>query len=129
MAKRTIRLNESQLNNIIRRSVKRVLTESMYDQQWEDEIKIFLKGLKSGNYFDLGDDTIGVEWKVSAENDPRFITFTYGDRRLRDDHFCIQHSRPLTDNELKDIRDAMLRLGMVEEYQFDNDYELYTEEY
>ena len=93
--------------------------------QWEDEIKIFMNGLKSGDFIEFGDKSIGVEWRQgSNSNDPRFIVFEFGDRRLRDDHFSMQHSRSLTDDELKDIRDVMVRMGMVDKYEFDMEYNL-----
>lgn len=93
--------------------------------QWEDEIKIFMNGLKSGDAIELGEKSIGVEWRQgSNSNDPRFIVFEFGDSRLRDDHFSMQHSRRLTDDELKDIRDVMVRMGMVDKYEFDMEYSL-----
>lgn len=98
------------------------------EDQWEDEIRIFMNGLKSGRAIEFGDKSIGVEWKVDLnslyENDPRFIVFEYGDARLRDDHFTVQHSRRLTDDELRDIRDYMVRMGMVDKHEFDMDYGL-----
>ena len=98
------------------------------EDQWEDEIRIFMNGLKSGRAIEFGDKSIGVEWKVDLssqyENDPRFIIFDYGDSRLRDDHFTVQHSRRLTDDELRDIRDYMVRMGMVDKHEFDMDYGL-----
>lgn len=104
----------------IRKAIHEVYTTS---DQWEDEIKLFMKGIKSGDYLELGDKSIGVEWKSgSNSNDPRFIVFDYGDRRLRDDHFYVQHSRSLTDLELSEIRDAMVRLGMVDKTEFDMEY-------
>ena len=93
--------------------------------QWEDEIKIFMNGLKSGDFIEFGEKSIGVEWRQgSNSNDPRFIVFEFGDSRLRDDHFSMQHSRRLTDDELKDIRDVMVRMGMVDKYEFDMEYNL-----
>lgn len=93
--------------------------------QWEDEIKIFMNGLKSGDFIEFGEKSIGVEWRQgSNSNDPRFIVFEFGDNRLRDDHFSMQHSRSLTDDELKDIRDVMVRMGMVDKYEFDMEYNL-----
>lgn len=127
--KRTIRLSESQLHSIIKESVNRVLMESGDSrEQWEDEIAIFFRGLNNGDFVELGDKSIGVEWGHN-DKDPRFIVFEYGDNRLRDDHFYMQHSRRLTDNELKDIRDILSAYGIVERDEFDMDYGLYGEEY
>lgn len=98
--------------------------------QWEDEIKIFMNGLKSGDFIEFGEKSIGVEWRQgSNSNDPRFIVFEFGDSRLRDDHFSMQHSRRLTDDELKDIRDVMVRMGMVDKYEFDMEYNLNMEQF
>lgn len=98
--------------------------------QWEDEIKIFMNGLKSGDFIEFGEKSIGVEWRQgSNSNDPRFIVFEFGDSRLRDDHFSMQHSRSLTDDELKDIRDVMVRMGMVDKYEFDMEYNLNMEQF
>lgn len=104
----------------IRKAIHEAYTTA---DQWEDEIKIFMDGIKSGDFIEFGDKSIGVQWRRgSSANDPRFIIFEYGDGRLRDDHFYVQHSRRLTDDELKDIRDVMVRMGMVDKHEFDMEY-------
>lgn len=95
------------------------------EDQWRDETELFMTGLKNGDFVEFGDRSIGVEWRGGgASNDPRFIVFEFGDARLRDDHFYMQHSPRLSDDQLKDIRDVMVRMGMVTKEEFDMEYGL-----
>lgn len=93
--------------------------------QWNDEIDLFMIELQRGNFIEFGDRSIGVEWRAGgAKNDPRYIVFEFGDARLRDDHFFMQHSPRLSDDDLKTIRDVMVRIGMVSKEEFDMEYGL-----
>lgn len=104
------------------------LNEQDSRDQWAAEARAFMKGLKNGQAFECGDRCIAVEWKgYSDPTDPRYIVFEYGDNRLRDDHFYMQHSPVLSVNNLKEIRDYMDRMGMVSKDEFDMDYNLYDE--
>ena len=73
--------------------------------QWNDEFKMFMQGLRSGEQIEFGDNTIAVEiFKGrTSENDPRYVTFTKGDNRLQDDHFYIQHSPSLRPSIIREI--------------------------
>lgn len=73
--------------------------------QWNDEFKMFIQGLRNGEAIEVGDNTIAVEiFKgKTASNDPRYVTFTKGDNRLQDDHFYIQHSQPLKPKYIREI--------------------------
>lgn len=75
--------------------------DDMYSRQWEDEISFFFRALESGKAFVDG-GIAAVEWGRS-DNDPRWIYYREGEDRLTDDHFSMQHSRPLTDSELRRI--------------------------
>lgn len=100
------------------------------EDQWRDETEIFMNGLRTGDFIEFGNRSIGVEWRAGGNsNDPRFIVFEFGDARLRDDHFYIQHSPRLSDDQLKDIRDVMVRMGMVTKEEFDMEYGLNIQDY
>ena len=73
--------------------------------QWNDEFKMFMQGLRNGEQIEFGDNTIAVEiFKGrTSENDPRYVTFTKGDNRLQDDHFYIQHSPSLKPSIIQEI--------------------------
>ena len=125
---------ESKLRRIIKESVKRILSENrgkineIYttQDQWNDETRIFMKGLRNGDAIEIGDKSIGVQWKRKdwPENDPRYIVFNFGDRRLHDDHFYVQSSPPLSDKQLMLVRDVMVRMGIVDELEFNMEYNL-----
>lgn len=78
--------------------------KDIYQQQWEDETKQFFDCLTSGDY-QICDDSILVPYDKEAmeSNDPRFIRYDFEDTRLRDDHFCVQHSPQLSDSQLRRI--------------------------
>jgi hypothetical protein len=107
-----VRLTESMLRNIIRESLKGIYgdgingsfstTGGIYGDQWEEEIKIFLDGLREGRAL-IDKGIVAVEWG-SSENDPRCIYYREGDDRLTDDHFSQQHSRRLYWDEISEIR-------------------------
>ena len=115
------RLTENKLRGMIREAVKSVLNEGdVYKKQWDYEIKIFMDGLKNGQAFEWSDDEIAVEYprRETNENDPRFIVYKAGEGRLRDDHFCVQHSPYLSDFMVREIEFYMReRMGMdIPEY-------------
>ena len=76
--------------------------------QWNNEFKMFIHGLRNGEAIEVGDNTIAVEiFKgKTASNDPRYVTFTKGDNRLQDDHFYIQHSPCLQTKYIREIYDC-----------------------
>ena len=84
---------------------KKELKESFdTDEQWAHEIKMFMDGLRRGDYM-LDGDTLYVEIFMgqTAENDPRYAYIRKGENRLHDDHFYMQDSPILSDSQLKDI--------------------------
>lgn len=91
------------LKRIIKESVISVLREQSFNEQWEEEIKIFFDGLENGEALVDG-GYVAVEWG-SSENDPRFIYYKEGEDCLTDDHFSMQHSRRLYWEEISKIRD------------------------
>ena len=93
---------------------KKTLKEGKYDQQWEYEIQLFFRGLNNGQAL-VDDDYVAVEWGHN-EKDPRFIVYEYGDMRLRDDHFSMQHSRYLTEKEIKDIYFILKRVYHTDKF-------------
>lgn len=124
---RKIRLSEASLRSFVKECVKRALTENMYDKQWEEEIRMFFNGLQNGSAF-MDDDTVYAEYETEDgdydERDPRYIYYRLGDRRLNDDHFCVQHSRALTDDELRELYRLLGR-----DYGVEMPYELLDDEY
>lgn len=93
--------NDTDTENDPMSESKNRLHEGLYDKQWEEEINIFLKGLKTGQAL-VDNNYVAVEWGHN-ETDPRYIVYYYGDNRLTDDHFSQQHSRVLSDKEIRDI--------------------------
>lgn len=84
---------------------KRQMQESFdTDEQWKEEIEMFMRGLRMGDY-EVFDDVLYVEiFKgQTAENDPRYAYIRKGENRLHDDHFYVQNSPVLSDTQLKDI--------------------------
>lgn len=84
---------------------KKQLKESFdTDEQWNDEINMFMQGLRRGDYM-LDGDTLYVEIfrGQTPENDPRYAYIRKGENRLHDDHFYMQDSPILSDSQLKDI--------------------------
>lgn len=117
--KQVIRINENQLKQIVMESVKRVLTEeSESDYQWKNELRAFMRGLRSGDYF-TDNDTVYVQiWKrQNGPEDPRYVYFRKGDTCLHDDHFYMQDSPRLSTRTLNTINNA---LGWNDEY--DDEY-------
>lgn len=91
--------------------------------QWDFEIKMFFDGLRNKNFI-LFDDCIGVYYKGTENtNDPRIIVYEFGDYRLRDDHYYIQHSPALSTRQLKDIFMVMERHG-IDVTKYDLYYEI-----
>ena len=72
--------------------------------QWNDEYRMFMDGLEKGQY-EIFNDTLYVQIfnKSTQDNDPRFVYIKKGEDKLHDDHFYIQNSPVLSDNQLKDI--------------------------
>ena len=75
--------------------------------QWNEEFKMFMDGLRNGLGLDFGDNTIAVEiFKgKTPSNDPRYVYFSKGDTCLHDDHFYIQNSPQLKPNRIREIYD------------------------
>lgn len=122
MGKKII-LNEA----TFKRLIKKVLNEDIYEDQWEDEIKMFFDGLRNGNA-SVDNDTIFVEYEQGDDDGyderyPRYIYYKNGENCLNDDDFCVQHSRPLTDGEMAELRNLASEYGMEvdvpEEYLYD----------
>ena len=91
------------------------LTESdMYAQQWKNELRCFMNGLKSGDYF-VDNNTVYVQiWKKkTAQNDPRYVYFRKGENCLHDDSFSMQNSPRLSSRTLNTINSI---LGWDDEY-------------
>lgn len=92
-------------------------------EQWNYEKNMFFKGLKNNDYL-IFDDCIAVCYNgTQNSNDPRYIVYYFGDYRLTDDHFSIQHSNPLSRKELMKIFFVMNKEGIDPE-QFDIYYEV-----
>lgn len=72
--------------------------------QWNEEYRMFIDGLNNGNY-DVNGDTLYVQVFIgrTPDNDPRYVYIKKGERKLHDDHFYIQNSPDLGDEQLKDI--------------------------
>jgi len=114
--------------------IKEVLTEGEQSkQQWEGEINDFFSALRSGSGDIITeDDLIAVEIFKSREasNDPRYVIYepSKDPLRLRDDHFYVQRSRQLTDEELNVIKWYAERHGLdgiisaIEENTYNEDY-------
>ena len=87
--------------------IKKLNESFSYSDQWNDEIKWFMDGLKEGNTV-CDDNSIAVEIYAykSYENDPRFVVYEPSVRlnRLHDDFLSQQYSRELTSNELNAIK-------------------------
>lgn len=118
------------IKKAVNESINRVLSEAYTtEQQWNDEIRIFMKGIKNGDFEVFGNGTIGVEWKMKdwPKNDPRFIVFKLGDNRLHDDHFYVQSSPVLSEKQLKVIRDVLVRSNIISQFEFDEMYGFFDE--
>lgn len=107
------------VDKLVNESVKRIMRES-FEEQWEEEIKIFLDGLKNGKAIVDG-EYVAVEWGHS-ENDPRFIYYKEGENCLTDDHFSMQHSRRLHWDEISKIRDYTKQIYGVDIEIPDDEY-------
>jgi hypothetical protein len=94
--------NMDKLKRLIKESVISVLREQFFNEQWEEEIKIFFDGLENGEAL-IDGGYVAVEFG-SSENDPRFIYYKEGEDCLTDDHFSMQHSRRLYWDEISKIK-------------------------
>lgn len=88
----------------------------LYKDQWKNEKTIFFKGLKENKYL-LLENSISVSYPGTENtNDPRYITYDFGDCRLHDDHFCSQYCS-LSYKEISEILHKLKALGIdVEQY-------------
>lgn len=114
--------------------VRQVLTEDERSkQQWDGEINDFISALRNNSSDVIAeDDLIAVEIFKSKEtaNDPRYVVYqpSKDPFRLHDDHFYVQSSRQLTDDELNTIRRFADRYGLdeivstIEEITYNDDY-------
>lgn len=107
------------VDKLVNESVKRIMRES-FEEQWEEEIKIFFDGLENGKAIVDG-GYVAVEWGHS-ENDPRFIYYKEGEDCLTDDHFSMQHSRRLYWDEISKIRDYTKQIYGVDIEIPDDEY-------
>lgn len=99
-------LSENNLNRIISESIKKVIKEDIYDDQWENEKKMFFDALESGEevFYDTNTHTLYVRiYNDGDDRDPRYVSYEIGDDHLEDDHFCMQNSPKLTEDELYSI--------------------------
>ena len=80
-----------------------------YDQQWKRELRMFMSGLRSGDYFVDSNDTVYVQiWKrQSSEGNERYVYFRKGDTRLHDDSFSAQDSPRLSTRTLNTINNTL----------------------
>lgn len=90
--------------NGTKNSVRKIKESFDTDEQWNDEINMFMRGLRRGDYM-LDGDTLYVEIfrGQTPENDPRYAYIRKGEDKLHDDHFYMQDSPRLSDSQLKDI--------------------------
>ena len=96
--------------------------------QWNEEFREFMQGIRSGEALDFGDNTIAVQiFKGrTPENDPRYVYFKRGDNRLHDDHFYIQNSPCLSPKQVRELYDYA---GWeYDEYCEDYDYSYLNED-
>lgn len=95
----------------------------IYAKQWQSETKEFFAAVDRGNY-SVFDEGIWVELKdMGNDNDPRFVIWEFGAYRLRDDHFCVQHSPQLSDTQLRTLLNVCRRHG-IDVIQFYLYYEI-----
>lgn len=108
--KKIVKLNESDLDNIITEALKNVGIggKSQGQEQWKHEAQLFMAGLRNGNAI-VEDDIAYVQIfkRGTAENDPRYVYIRKGDKGLHDDHFYIQNSPILGPRTLKAIYDKL----------------------
>lgn len=102
-------LTEENLNRIVecvvKRTIKNILKESdQTDEQWKNELRAFMNGLRRGEAI-IEDDVVYVQiWKGrTASNDPRYVYFKRGGNRLYDDHFYMQKSPRLSQRTINTI--------------------------
>lgn len=84
----------------------------IYKKQWESEIRKFLRGLENGNYIQTENNLAVLYSHENEDTDPRYIVYEFGANKLRDDHFCSQHSRVLKKSEMKKIFAKCEQLGI-----------------
>lgn len=102
-------VNKRNLNRIVesvvKRTIKNILKESdQTDEQWKNELKAFMNGLRRGDAI-IEDNVIYVQiWKSrTASNDPRYVYFKRGGNRLYDDHFYMKQSPRLSQRTINTI--------------------------
>jgi len=105
----------------VEESVKKALRENIYDEQWENDIKLFIQELKNGNAFI--DKPYIVIYK--DENYEYPIYYKEGNDCLTNDNFSIQNSRRLTIEEITAIRNLASTYGVnitiPDDEYFDNE--------
>lgn len=114
--------------NAVSEAINKIVSENIFNDQWEREIEIFLDGLENGQAI-VDNGYVAVEWG-NDETDPRYIYYKEGEDHLTDDHFSQQHSRRLYWDEISKIRDYAKRIYGVDIYIPDDEYyeEVYDEE-
>lgn len=119
-------MQENKIRRIVSESVRKVLREwgnEGYDEQWEEEIEMFLDGLKNGSAI-CDENAVYVNYEGDED---RYIYLKRGERRLSDDSYYIQHSRTLDNDEMKIILNALSRY--YGEDWSDEYYDIYDDEY
>lgn len=123
MAKKVIRLTESELVNLVKRTAKDIIKESADNEQWKTEARMFMNGLRNGNAI-VDDDTVYVQVFKRDTSEPRYVYFKKGDDRLHDDDFYIQDS-PILSRKTMDV--IYKRLGWTEDIMESRDDDDYRE--
>lgn len=92
------------------------MSDDIYKDQWEYEKKLFFKALENNSFHVLENSIFAYYPGTENTNDPRTISYTYGENRLEDAHFCVQHCA-LSHKELNTIFNTLSRIGVdVEQY-------------
>jgi len=93
------------VESVVKSTIKNILKESdQTDEQWKNELRAFMNGLRRGDAI-IEDDAVYVQiWKSrTASNDPRYVYFKRGGNRLYDDHFYMQQSPRLSQRTINAI--------------------------
>lgn len=94
-----MKITESQLHNIIKESVSRILKEDV-TEHWENMIKKFFYGLNKGRA-EIHDGTVIVD--CGNKDYPRYVYLDIDNGTLKDDNCYVQNSRRLTTREVKKL--------------------------
>ena len=92
------------------------MSNDIYRDQWEYEKQVFFNGLESGKCI-IDENAVFVYYPGTENtNDPRTISYTFGDNRLEDAHFSAQYYT-LSYKELDEILKVLSKNGVdVEQY-------------